>query len=181
MVMARPPLALMCEDDTVIASALVDTANGQFGFAVVAPVRSGAEAVEASSRIQPDLVVIDIALLGEVGLRIIPVLVGAVPGRAVVVVAQAPFERLRGPAIAAGAMALVELSDLRQLRPCLRRVAAAVNDPLACSGLTPVGARSTATRVNLDRSQARVTASPPVAGPGVEASGAANSSGSEHS
>lgn len=178
MVTARKPLALICEDVAVVAAALVDTANALFGFDVAAPVGSGAQAVELSSRIAPDLVVIDVALLGERGLGTISALLEAVPGCAVVVVAQAPFASLRAAAIDAGAMALVELSDLRQLRAHLRQVSAAVKDPLACPTRTPVGAPSTATGINVGHRQARISAAPTVTSPGIDATGEGGSSSS---
>lgn len=176
MVTARKPLALICEDDAAVAAALVDTANGLFGFEVVAPVASGGEAIELSSTVQPDLVVIDVALFGERGLGTISALLDAAPGCAVVVVAQAPFASLRAAAIEAGAMALVELTDLRHLRAYLTRVSAAVKDPLACPTRTPVGAPSTATGINVGHRQARISAAPTVASPGIDATGEGGSS-----
>lgn len=162
MVTTRRPVAVICEDNEQFIAALVDTANGLYGFDVYPPVASGAEAVELSSMVQPDLVIVDVALLGEPGLKTISALHAAAPNCAVVVVAQAPFASLRQAALEAGAMALVELADPRQLRPCLRRVAAMVADPLTCPARTPVGARSTATGTNVDLRQRRATANPSV-------------------
>lgn len=178
MVTTRKPLVLMCEDDSGGAAALVDTANAHFGFDVAPPVASGAEAVALSSSIQPDLVIIDMALLGEPGLRTISALHAAAPNCAVVVVAQPPFASLRAAAIEAGAMALVELADPRQLRSCLRQVAATVKDPLACSARTPVGAPSAATAITVAERQGRITASSVTANPGSDPTGAGGSSSS---
>lgn len=117
-----PLVAVVCEDDAVVATALIDTLNGLFGFDVVAAVDSGDEAVAAAARTKPDVVVVDLALAGEAGLGIVAAVVEASPQSAVVVLVPSPFGRLRASAEEAGAMALVELSDLRLLRRCLEQI-----------------------------------------------------------
>lgn len=120
---AAPTLAaVVCEDDTVMATALVDTLNGLYGFDLVAAVASGQDAVAAVARTQAHVVVLDLALAGEAGLGIVPALREAAPACAVVVLVPTPFRRLRASAEDAGAMALVELDDLRPLRRCLEQV-----------------------------------------------------------
>ena len=123
--MVRTPgtlTAVICEDDTAVASALVDTLNGLYGFDVVASVESAADAVTATEQAQPDIVVVDLSLSAEAGLRIVTSLQRAAPDCAVVVVVPPPFGRLRASAERAGAMALVELTDLRPLRHCLEQL-----------------------------------------------------------
>lgn len=114
--------AVICEDDAVVAAALIATLKGLYGFDVVAAVASGDDVVAAASRTRPAVVVVDLALAGEAGLGIVPALREVAPGCAVVVLVPRPFGRLRASAEEVGAMALVELSDLRALRRCLEQV-----------------------------------------------------------
>lgn len=146
--------AVVCEDDAVVAAALVDTLNGLFGFDVVARVDSGDDALAAVARAKPDIVVVDLALAGDRGLRIVTDLRKAAPDCAVVVVVPYRFGGLRASAEEAGAMALMELSDLRPLRPCLERIhirAHAESCP-SCPALRPPS-----TAPSTDQARSRVT------------------------
>lgn len=161
--------AVICEDDTLAATALVDTLNGLYGFEVVALVTSGDDVVAATARTQPNVVVVDLALAGEAGLRIVAALREAAPGCAVVVLVASPFGRLRASAEDAGAMALVEMDDLRPLRRCLEQVhlrSHAENCP-SCPAARPPG---TAAAVSDARSDVRASGQISVQQPGVDPS-----------
>ncbi len=92
--------------------------------------RSGVEVVEISGRVSdvvervrglhPDLIVLELALSATLGLGIIPALLAAAPGAAVVLLS--PFNGLRAAAVEAGAYALVDDTDLRELGRCVRRL-----------------------------------------------------------
>lgn len=114
--------AVICEDDIVVADALVDILNGLFDFDVVAIVDSGDDAVAAAASTRPDVVVVDLALGGGSGLRIVPALLQAAPDCAVVVLVPYQFGQLRTDARDAGAMELMELTDLRPLLRCLEQI-----------------------------------------------------------
>lgn len=123
MTTAEPRLvAVICEDDAVVAAALAHTLRDLYGMRVAATVRSGAAALVAAASIQPNLVVIDLALTGERGLRIVPELHEAAPGCAVVVAAPPEFVDLRLDAVASGAVTLVKTSDLRPLQCSVERL-----------------------------------------------------------
>lgn len=161
--------AVVCEDDTVMEAALIDTLNGLYAFDVVAAVTSGDEAVAAVARTQPNVVVLDLALAGEAGLRIVPALREAAPACAVVVLVPSPFGRLRASAEEAGAMALVELEDLRPLRRCLEQVhlrAHAESCP-SCPAARPT---STGPSSGPARSEVRIEGHTGVVRPGVDPS-----------
>lgn len=70
----------------------------------------------------PDLIVLELALSGSLGLGVVPALLAAVPGASVVLLS--PFLGLREAARRAGAYELVDDSDLRELRRCVRRLMA---------------------------------------------------------
>lgn len=110
------PSAVICEDDPVLAAALIATVSHLYGLNVAATVTSLSEAFSAADRTSPDLVVIDLALAGEFGLGVIPALHVAAPGCSVVVVVPPAFVGLQEEALAAGAVSFVESSDLRPLQ-----------------------------------------------------------------
>ena len=164
---------MICEDDTAVASALVDTLNGLYGFDVLASVESAADAVTATEQAQPDIVVVDLSLSAEAGLRIVASLQRAAPDCAVVVVVPPPFGRLRASAERAGAMALVELTDLRPLRHCLEQLHTRSHaEPCPCCPTRP--SASTASNADQRRPQATIRAGV-VVRPGLHPTGGGGS------
>lgn len=90
------------------------------GFSVVSEVATAREALNVAASIRPRVVVVDLALTGELGLRVVPALHDASPGVAVYVVSA--FPRLRQPALHAGAAELVDFEDPRVLERQLHRL-----------------------------------------------------------
>jgi ActR/RegA family two-component response regulator len=115
-------VAVICEDDAALAAALADTVTLVYGLRLAATVASAAEAIAATARFQPALVVIDLALAGQLGLGVVAALHEAAPECAVVVVVPATFVTLEVEAVAAGAMTLIEPSDLRPLQCCIEHL-----------------------------------------------------------
>jgi DNA-binding NarL/FixJ family response regulator len=118
-----PPEVLICEDDPGIRNALT-TATGLFGFHLAGLVDSGIKAMGAVQLAveKPDMVVFDLALVGDLGLRFVATLLELAPGCAVVVIAAPEFTRLAQVALEAGAMALIDATDLRPFHDSLRSV-----------------------------------------------------------
>ena len=77
------------------------------------------DVVERVRPLRPDLIVLELALAGTAGLDIVPALLAAVPGTAVVLVS--PFDALRDAARRAGAHDLID-DDLSGLRRCVSRL-----------------------------------------------------------
>ncbi len=115
-------VAVICEDDPGLANALAAAVTHLYGLRVAAAVASAAEAIAATAVAQPDLVVIDLALAGELGLGVIAALHEAAPGCSVVVVVRPAFVGLQAEAVASGAMTLIESSDLRALQCCIEHL-----------------------------------------------------------
>lgn len=115
------PRGLVCDDDASSRRA-VEAILERCGFHVVASVASAAEALVAAELSAPDVIVLDLALTGDLGLRVIAALRAADAGCAVVVLSA--FTSLRGPALDAGAYDFVADAgaDLRELEGCLRRL-----------------------------------------------------------
>ena len=113
--------ALVCNDDAVTSRA-VQAILTRCGFDVVTTVESSAAALLSAELSPPDLVVLDLAVAGDLGVRAIGAFRAAVPRCAIVVLS--PFEALRAPALAAGAHAVVSNTgkDLRELEVWLLRL-----------------------------------------------------------
>lgn len=114
--------AVICEDEPRMAAALADTVTSMYGLHLAATVDSVGEAIAATHRETPSLVVVDLALAGELGLGVIAALHEAAPGCAVVVLVPPAFVGLQFEAVASGAMNLVETTDLRPLQCCIEHL-----------------------------------------------------------
>ena len=112
---------LICEDDVGCSRALRAMLRRK-GFGIVATVSSADELLAAAAHAEARVILLDLALAGLAGLRIITPLRNLVPGAAVVVLS--PFVNLRSAAMEAGAYDLVDLRDPRELERCLERVMA---------------------------------------------------------
>jgi two-component system chemotaxis response regulator CheY len=102
--------ALICDDDAFLRSMVGQLLTDQ-GWEVVAAVETAVEAINLTRILHPDLVVIDVSLRGMSGVDAIPELVEA--GAAVVVCTA--FSGVSDHALHAGAMAVVDKSDLAAL------------------------------------------------------------------
>ncbi len=91
------------------------------GFDAIEDVRAPDDAITVAARSRPAAVVVDIELSGSRGIGIVTELLAAAPGAAVIVLSQ--FDRLRFPALEAGAYSFVAKADLRELQRCLTRLA----------------------------------------------------------
>lgn len=92
------------------------------GFAVLDNGERVRDILAAVERLRPDLLVLELALTGARGLRIVPAVLDAAPGCQVVLLST--FDKLRAPALEAGAYDLVGRDDFRDLERCLRRLQA---------------------------------------------------------
>jgi DNA-binding NarL/FixJ family response regulator len=90
---------------------------------VVGKVRHWSEAVERVADLSVDVVVVDLALAGSVGVRLVTVLRSAAPSCEVIVVS--PLRDIDLASLEAGAAEVVHPTDLRPLATALRGIAAA--------------------------------------------------------
>lgn len=113
---------LVC-DDAPASRHAVEAILTRSGFEVVGSFGSVPETLLAAELSAPDVIVLDLALAGDLGLRVIAALQAARPGCAVVVLS--PFASLRGSTLEAGAYDFVPDPglDLRELERCIRRLA----------------------------------------------------------
>ncbi len=115
---------------SVLQAVVYDDDRSHRRAAAVIVERCGMEIVDVGGEVsdlvghvqalQPDLIVLELAMVGTAGLDVVPALLAAVPGTAVVLLS--PFSGLRDAALGAGAYDLVDGDDLRELRRCVRRL-----------------------------------------------------------
>lgn len=129
--MQGQPLRWLCWIDEPNTSRAVGAVLRRCGFETAGAVTSPAEALVATGGCEPDVVVLDLALTGELGLGAVQALHAVAPKCAVVVVSS--FDTMRPAALQAGAYDFVGLSDLRLLERCMRRLAADLQVALEAS------------------------------------------------
>jgi DNA-binding NarL/FixJ family response regulator len=69
-VTAPPIRVLVADDHTIVRSGIRHVLESEPGFTVVAEASTGGEALELASSLHPDVVVLDISMPGESGLRV---------------------------------------------------------------------------------------------------------------
>ena len=78
--MADSPIRVLVVDDhSVVREGIRHILEGEPGFAVVGEAANGAEALRLAEAQRPDVVVLDVTMPGESGLRVAPRLLAAVP------------------------------------------------------------------------------------------------------
>lgn len=117
----EPLRGLLCNDEPATRRA-VEVILRRCGYNVIAEVGSAAEAIVAAGVGTPDVMVLDLALTGDLGLGALAALYAASPGCAVIVVSS--FDTMRPATLEAGAYDFVGNSDLRALERSLQRLAA---------------------------------------------------------
>lgn len=143
--------AVVLEDETAIRSA-VAVIFGRSGFEV-ATTETAADAVDAAKRMQPDAIVVDVALTGARGLGLLSDLLVVSPHSAIVLLSA--FEALRDPALRMGARALIGVTDLRPLEQFLEHMTEPAHVDCDCCPPVTEGA---ATSPDLDPGSPRTRA-----------------------
>jgi DNA-binding response OmpR family regulator len=120
-----PRALLLCGDATVACATLRGLVEDA-GFEVVAAVRRWSEAVERAVDTPADVAVVDLALAGTIGVRLLAVLRTAAPSTTLVAVSPLPDIDL--VALEAGARAVVHPDDLRPVGATLRALRSELRD-----------------------------------------------------
>ena len=105
------PRALVCEDDPTLRAVVGDLVEAH-GWTMT-EASNATEAIDKATELHPDLVVLDIDLVGMSGLESIPRVRAGCPGARVVAVSVA--DRGLDLCLGAGACAVVSMSDLGRL------------------------------------------------------------------
>ena len=120
VVSGRTPVAAVFEGDYPTSRAVQAMVRGR-GYSVVSFEERPVDVAATVKSLGADLVVLELAMVGALGLHVVRDVVEAVPGCTVILLS--PFETLREPAVAAGAFELVG-NNLQALDLCLGRLSA---------------------------------------------------------
>ena len=113
--------AVVCDDDPVarqIARMVLDDT----GYDVVGEAAMATEAIAMAGAARPDVVVLDLSMMGMTGLEAIPLLREQLPECDIVVFSA--FEALRNTAREVGVSAIVDKTSSGELEAVLREIAA---------------------------------------------------------
>lgn len=110
---ARPIRVLLADDTASVRMLLRGTLEASRDFEVVGEAGDGAQAVEMAAALQPDMVLLDLAMPVLGGMEAIPQIRSRAPGARVVVVSGYAPDRMGSQAVAVGATAFLE----KQQRP----------------------------------------------------------------
>ncbi len=123
---------LVVEDEPDVRQLLELTLGLELGLEVVAAVATGAAAVDAARRTEPDLVVLDLGLPDLPGLDVIGLLLAAAPAARIVVFSARDDRESKTAALARGAAAYVPKADhITRLSDVLRDLAPGTTVPTA--------------------------------------------------
>lgn len=112
---------LVCEDEPGLAFALRAILH-RCGVDTVTVAASGTEALSAAVDAGPHIVVVDIALSGVLGVRLVSELRSLAPVAIIVVLS--PFAALRQAVVAAGATEVIDIADIPLVETCLQHLLA---------------------------------------------------------
>ena len=112
--------AVLCLADEVLQPQLRHALHTS-GFAVIAQLDRGIETLSAVADADPDLVIIDVTLVGTVGLRLLGMIRELAPGATIV--ALSPFATIDAHVLEAGADAVVPADDLGRLQGAIDHMA----------------------------------------------------------
>ena len=117
----QPPAALLLCGESTVPCTVLHRAITDAGFDVVCVVGRWSEAVERIAELSVEVAVIDLALTGSIGVRLVPVLRAAAPGCEIIAIS--PLENIDLTVLEAGAIEVVHPDDLRPLTAALKRIA----------------------------------------------------------
>jgi len=107
------PLRVLIVDDTAIVRAVVRRALATDGhFEVIAEAANGRVAIDLTSELEPDLVLLDLAMPEMDGLEALPHILAVAPAAKVIVLSAFTPDQMAAQAIKAGACAYLEKNSL---------------------------------------------------------------------
>ena len=120
---APPIRVLVCDDHAVVREGIRHVLAGEPGFEVVGEAANGEQALALARAHRPDVVVLDVTMPGESGLRIAPRLRAAVPGARVLILSMHDNAEYVREGVRAGASGyLLKDSAAGELRLAVRAV-----------------------------------------------------------
>jgi DNA-binding NarL/FixJ family response regulator len=118
-----PIRVLVCDDHAVVREGIRHVLAGEPGFEVVAEAANGEQALALAREHRPDVVVLDVTMPGESGLRVAPKLRAAVPAARVLIMSMHENAEYVREGVRAGASGyLLKDSAAAELRLAVRAV-----------------------------------------------------------
>lgn len=118
-----PIRVLVCDDHAVVREGIRHVLAGEPGFEVVAEAATGEQALTLAREVRPDVIVLDVTMPGESGLRVAPRLRAAVPGARVLILSMHDNAEYVREGVRAGASGYVlKDSAAAELRLAVRAV-----------------------------------------------------------
>lgn len=111
--------ALVCDDDPLTRQVVSDLLTDN-GFDVLAELETAPPVIELARSIQPEVVVLDVSLMGMTGIEAIPAVREAAPDCSIIVFSA--FDSVRSEALAAGAAAVVDKTQPDELQRVLAEI-----------------------------------------------------------
>lgn len=111
--------ALVCDDDPLTRQVVTDLLTDN-GFDVLAELETAPPVIELARAIQPEVVVLDVSLMGMTGIEAIPAVRDAAPDCSIIVFSA--FDSVRSEALAAGAAAVVDKTQPDELHRVLAEI-----------------------------------------------------------
>jgi DNA-binding NarL/FixJ family response regulator len=122
-VTASPIRVLVADDHTIVRSGIRHVLESEPGFTVVAEASTGGEALELASSLHPDVVVLDISMPGDSGLRVAAELRRRVPDTHVLILSMHDNTEYVLESLRAGAHGyLLKDTAATELRDAIRAV-----------------------------------------------------------
>ena len=109
----RPVRVLIADDNRAVRAALSAVVDGTAGFELAAVATSAAEAIELSSRLAPDVVLMDMRMDGMSGIEATRKIVGARPETFVVLMSASPPPDFASAADGCGAAGFINKRAVR--------------------------------------------------------------------
>lgn len=114
---------LVCDDHAVVREGIRHVLAGEPGFEVVAEAANGEQALTLARQHRPDVIVLDVTMPGESGLRVAPRLRAAVPEARVLILSMHDHAEYVREGVRAGASGyLLKDSAAAELRLAVRAV-----------------------------------------------------------
>jgi DNA-binding NarL/FixJ family response regulator len=114
---------LVCDDHAVVREGIRHVLAGEPGFEVVAEAANGEQALALAREHRPDVIVLDVTMPGESGLRVAPKLRAAVPAARVLILSMHDNAEYVREGVRAGASGyLLKDSAAAELRLAVRAV-----------------------------------------------------------
>ena len=114
---------MICDDQPAFREVLRAVLELEDGLEVVGEAANGAEAIEGVRHLQPDVLLLDVAMPVMDGIEALPEVVQAAPDTVVVVLTGVTSAQVRQRALDAGASVVLEKgTDLDAMTRCVREV-----------------------------------------------------------